>query len=357
MWLTGLTKALLMMSLVLPASQVAKAPEVRIMVVGDIMMHSPIISSGYNQQTKEYNYDSIFSEVKPIFSEADFVIGNLETPLAGEENGYSGYPRFNAPKEIAVALDNAGVDVLTTANNHSMDQWEKGIINTIDHLDEIGILHTGTFKSEQDKTEPLILEANGIKIGIIANTYGTNGMPVPQDKPYLVNLLDMDAIKEEINILKENDVDYIMSMTHFGYEYHRLPSIEQISWSNALYDEGVDFILGSHPHVVQPLQIVKSDNSFSSDTGTIYSLGNFLSNQKSGWKDYGVILDLTLQKDVITEKVTLKEVNVIPTYVKIGWNKGKKEYKIIPIYSESQDIDQKVRSNGEELVEHVFQTK
>jgi len=328
-------------------------PVARVMVVGDIMMHSPVTTSGYDAKNGNYDFSSIFSEVEPIFDQADLVIGNLETPVAGEQVGYSGYPRFNAPTEIIYDLKDAGVDVLTTANNHSMDQWESGAINTINNLDKAGILHTGTFKSKEEREEPLVIDVNGIKIGIIAYTYGTNGMPVPKDKPYLVNLLDLKSIEDDVKRLKSKDVDYIIAMIHYGNEYQRIPSNVQIEWTDKMLEMGVDFVLGSHPHVVQPLKLTQGDAT-KSDSGVIYSLGNFLSNQKLNWKDYGIILDLKLEKDIITQTVELAEVNVIPTYVDIYWNKGKKEYKIIPI-DDNSGLNDTIISNGKELLDHTFQ--
>lgn len=327
--------------------------EARVMVVGDIMMHSPITASGYDAKSDSYDFSSIFSEVDPIFDQADLVIGNLETPVAGAQFGYSGYPRFNAPTELIYDLKDAGVDVLTTANNHSLDQWESGAVNTINNLDQAGILHTGTFKSQEDKDTPLIIDVNGIRIGLIAYTYGTNGMPIPEDKPYMVNILDLKSIENDVKQLKSENADYIIAMIHYGNEYQRIPSKEQIEWTDKMLELGIDFVLGSHPHVVQPLKLTEG-NAADSDSGVIYSLGNFLSNQRSNWKDYGIILDLKLEKNLITQKIELTDVNVIPTYVDIYWSKGKKEYKIIPIDEES-GLDETIISNGDELLEHVFQ--
>jgi len=359
MWFwNSILKIILFLSLIFSAVPPNIPPtELRVMVVGDIIMHSPIISAGYDPNIKGYNYEDIFTQVQPIFAQADLVIGNLEGPLGGADLGYSGYPRFNAPKELAAALKIAGVDVLTTANNHSMDQWEKGLTKTLDHLDEYEIKHTGTFRTEEEKATPLIIEVNEIKIGIIANTYGTNGLPVPEDKPYMVNLLDLDTIREEVVRLQENNVDYIMAMIHYGPEYIRLPSAEQLEWTDQLLDLGVDFVLGSHPHVVQPLRIITGDEN-QSDQGVIYSLGNFLSNQQWDWKDYGIILDLTLEKDHNKQTIKLKNITVIPTYVQISSVNGQRKYQVLPIIEENKEsIAQEIWSNGQELVEFVFNAK
>ncbi len=350
--LNPVIKIFLLLSLVFSSTSGSlEAPKARIMVIGDVMMHLPIINSGYDTNTEEYHYENIFEKVKPIFSQADFVIGNLETPVANTT--YSGYPRFNAPKEIVKALKDAGVNVLTTANNHAMDQSEQGLVQTLNHLDEYNIMHTGTFRSLKGKEKPLILEVNGIKIGIIATTYGTNGLPIP--KPYLVNMLSEENIKVDVEILKKENVDYIMAMIHFGYEYHRDPSDEQKEWVKKLYENGVDFVLGSHPHVVQTLEIYKG-NENESDRGVIYSLGNFLSNQRYDWKEYGIILDIILEKDYSSKKIKISSIQAIPTYVKSSYKDRKRYYKVLPIlFAENDSVDKSIEKNGSDLVEHVFQ--
>lgn len=336
-----------------PSPDVTEFVQMRIMVVGDVLMHIPLTKAGYNRQTDQYQFESFFQQVKPIFAKADFVIGNLETPLAGKEKGFSGYPRFNAPKEIALALKNAGVNVLTTANNHSFDQGEQGLIKTLDHLDEYQILHTGSFRTQSERDIPLILEKDGFKIGLIAYTYGLNGFIKPKDKPYLVNTLDLEAVASDVKRLKENHVDYILAMIHYGTEYQRVPNDLQKKWTEDLMANGVDFVLGSHPHVVQPLQVIKGDNR-QSDRGVVYSLGNFLSNQQGDWKDYGIILDLLLEKNRSNQKITLKEINAIPTYVKNVWEKGKKIVEIIPIVQGNKNIQKQIVNRGNELVQHVM---
>ncbi len=335
---------------IIPMVEETMQPQIEIMVVGDIMMHTPVTNAGYNPVTKEYNYDTYFDEVKSIFAQADWVIGNLETPLAGQAMGYNGYPRFNAPMEIAQSLKEAGVDVLTTANNHSLDQFEKGLVKTLDHLDELEILHTGTFRTEEERNKPLILEKKGISIGVIAYTYGTNGIPLPKNKPYMVNVYNLEKIKEDLKKLEEAEVDYIVAMIHYGDEYQRFPSETQKQWTSELMELGVDFVLGSHPHVVQPLEILNGK-------GVIYSLGNFISDQRWEWKDYGTILYLHLQKDAIKNRVELVEADAIPTYVLKTRTQGKINYRILPLKEKNPLIEEEVWLKGQELFEHIFGIK
>ncbi len=322
--------------------------EISVMVVGDIMTHSPVVHSAYNEENKEYNFEPMFNEVKPIFAEADLLIGNLESPIAGDHLPFLGYPQFNAPVSIAPNLKNVGFDVLTTANNHTLDKYEAGLRNTLDVLDKYGIYHTGSARSADEQAEGLIVDVSGIRIGIISYTYGTNGIPIPSGKPYLVNMLDINQITKEVQTLKDKDADYIVAMIHYGVEYVRLPNASQIEWTNQILDSGVDFVLGSHPHVVQPMEI-KEDGK-----GVIYSLGNFISNQRDDWRDYGVILDLRIKKDFKTGETKLVKVEAIPTYVERTRGVGRSDYLIHPLIEGYDKVDHNILLRGQELKQHIF---
>jgi len=327
--------------------------EARVMIVGDVMMHAPVTASGYNASTHGYQFDYMFQQVKPILNQADLVIGNLETPLAGEGQGYSGYPLFNAPEDIALSLKNAGFDVLTTANNHVLDQQTNGTFQTLNYLDQYGLKHTGSFRSPTERNQPLILKVNGLKIGIIAFSYGTNGIPIPKDKPYIVNILNLGKIEQDVTLLKNNHVDYILAMVHYGTEYQRLPNELQKKWTKDMMNLGVDFVLGSHPHVVQTLELFNG-NTGKPTRGVIYSLGNFLSGQIGDWKDYGMILDLTLKKNAITHKVEIQKASVIPTHVAKYTQNGRRKYQIRPLNKLGQNVDPTIMAKGKELVAHVM---
>lgn len=318
------------------------------MVVGDIMMHSPVVNSAYDDRTGQYNFDKMFVDVAPVFAQADLLIGNLETPLAGDHIAFSGYPQFNGPLSLARTLKEVGFDILTTANNHVLDQYEAGLVNTLDVLDDYGIHHTGSSRTLEEQETALIVEVSGIRIGIISYTYGTNGIPLPKGKPYMVNLLDMEKISAEVDRLQAAQADYIVAMIHYGIEYDRLASREQKRWTEQILDSGVDFVLGSHPHVVQPIEL-KADGK-----GVIYSLGNFLSNQRDEWKDYGVILDLHLKKDFSTGETILTKVDAIPTYVERTRGVGRNEYLIQPLNVDTDQLSRTVWQNGQALMKHMF---
>ncbi len=309
--------------------------KISIAAVGDIMAHMPQINSAYRKEKNIYDFRDHFSEVKPIFHASDLVIGNLETTLAGKDRGYSGYPMFNAPDELADALAWAGFDVLSTANNHSLDRGEKGLLRTLEVLVERGITPVGTHSSLEARNSPVIVERNGITIGLLAYTYGTNGIPIPNGKSYLVNLIDHQQMEEDITNLRPL-VDLVVICMHWGNEYQRQPHASQRSLANMLVAWGADIILGSHPHVIQPAE-------FINDSFVIYSLGNFISNQRDRYRDSGVILTLEITKDPVDNKVSIERVSYIPTWVHKFRKDNRWNYRILPVeeyltkYNSGQD--------------------
>lgn len=316
---------------------------VRVITVGDIMVHDNQLQAAFISPEAGYQFDSYFTEVSPIFAEGDWVLGNLETTLAGSDKGFTGYPQFNSPAELAVALKNAGFNVITTANNHSLDRREVGVLRTLDRLDEKGFLYTGTFRSEAERNEPLLLTKNNITIALFAYTYGTNGIPIPNGKDYLVNLIDLEQMKADIVKARQAGADVIAMAVHFGNEYQREPSVQQVTLVDQLFAAGVDIIYGSHPHVVQPFEIrTWEDEAGKEHQGVvIYSLGNFISDQRGDYKDLGLIFDLTIEKEYPSQKVIFKQVEAIPTYVNRYWQDGKRIYRILP-------LEQVVKDQGAE---------
>ena len=163
---------------------------ISIVAIGDVMCHAPNYQAAYNSSTKTYDFTPFFTNVVKYITEGDVAIGNLETTFSGASRGYSGYPQFNSPSELGVAMKQIGVDILSTANNHCMDKGATGVVSTLDALDEIGLDHIGTNRSKEEQDTVLVKEINGIKIAFLSFTYGTNGISVPSDKKYLVNLTD-----------------------------------------------------------------------------------------------------------------------------------------------------------------------
>lgn len=307
--------------------------EAKLIAVGDLMMHGSQIKSGYNPKTKTYSYETFFAEVKDIFSTGDWVIGNLETPLAGAELKYTGYPRFNAPAELADAIKEAGFNILTTANNHSLDRNEKGVLKTLENVKLRGIYPVGTAASAAASEEILILENNQISMAILAYSYGTNGIPIPKGKDYLVNLIKEEEIVKDIIKARQLGADIVTVALHFGSEYQRKPNAQQKKLVEALIKAGADIILGSHPHVVQPYQIfeVPQPGDKIKKAVAIYSLGNFISNQRGNYKDLGVIFEVQIQKNFPEKTVEIVEVKALPTWVHRYTQNGKLAFRVLPL--------------------------
>ncbi|NEP44289.1 MAG: CapA family protein [Okeania sp. SIO2H7] len=316
-----------------PPQQTPYITEAKLMAVGDIMMHGMQIKSGYNSQTKTYSYQGFFTEVKDILSAGDWVIGNLETTLAGPESGYTGYPLFNAPATLADAVKWAGFNILTTANNHSLDRREKGLLKTLENLRGRDIYPVGTAASLAEYQQILIVEKNEILMAFLAYTYGTNGIPVPQGKDYLVNLINEQKIIQDITRAREKGADIVTVSLHFGAEYQRLPNTKQKQLVENLVNGGADIILGSHPHVVQPYKIfnVTSKNGDTRQAVAIYSMGNFISNQTKKYTNLGVIFQVNIQKSFPEETIEISGVEALPTWVHRYRKNGKLQFRILPL--------------------------
>jgi poly-gamma-glutamate capsule biosynthesis protein CapA/YwtB (metallophosphatase superfamily) len=325
-------------------SETASVPEKReatLLAVGDIMAHMPQLPAYYKSATKSYLFTPWFDQVKPILRQGDWVIGNLETPIAGRDLKYTGFPRFNAPYELTEAVADAGVQLVSTANNHAMDRGIPGVERTLANVRKAGLIPVGTAASIQERNRIIMEERNGIRMGFLAYTYGINGIPVPKDKAFAVNIIDLAAIKEDIDRLRYADADVVTVSLHFGDEYQRLPNENQTRIAREVIKAGADIILGSHSHVVQPFEEIKIPAA-ESDDGTarrgivIYSMGNFISNQKGNWKDVGLIFGVHLTKTINPDGTSSTQWDSItsePTWVHSLWINQKRYYTVIPLRS------------------------
>jgi poly-gamma-glutamate synthesis protein (capsule biosynthesis protein) len=296
--------------------------------VGDIMAHMPQVNAAFDREREEYDFTPCFAPVKPHLAEADIAVANLETTLAGPEQGYSGYPRFNSPAELAAALRWAGFHLVSTANNHSLDRGEKGVLSTLDNLATHGLLAVGTYRSWEEREAITMLEREGQCLAILAYTYGTNGIPLPKGKEYLVKLIDRDEMAQDIARAREGGADWIVILLHFGHEYHRHPSPEQEELVAFLFAQGADIILGSHPHVLQPVKFFSGEGG---DRLVAYSQGNFISNQRDRYRDSGMILYVTLEKNVTRGEKRIKAVEYLPTWVHRYRLDGRLHYRVLPV--------------------------
>ncbi|MCX8490168.1 MAG: CapA family protein [Cyclobacteriaceae bacterium] len=302
-----------------------------LLFVGDIMQHDSQIQSAFNPTTGKYEYDSCFRFVKPYFESVDITIGNLELTLGGAP--YKGYPQFSAPDELAATLKDAGVDVLVTANNHSLDRGRRGLERTITKLDSLRFLHTGTFRDSLERMNeyPLLIPKNGFTIALLNYTYGTNGIRVI--KPNMVNLLDTALIRRDLLKAKSLQPDFIIVFTHWGLEYQSQPSVDQKRIGEFCFRMGANAVIGSHPHVLQPMEWRREDNQL-----LVYSLGNFVSGQRDRYKNGGgmVRLDLLKVKTLATSICRIDSANYLLQWI---YKKpiGQKKIYVLPIPSFEQD--------------------
>ncbi len=288
--------------------------------VGDVMGHDTQINSAYNEKTEQYDYNGCFKYVSNIFDDADFSIANLEVTLAGPP--FKGYPQFSSPDNLAIAMKDAGIDAMVTANNHCIDRRKQGLERTIEVLDSLKIPHTGTFKDsiEKENNRALLLSKNGITVAILNYTYGTNGIKVTS--PNVVNYIDEEVIKNDITKTKALHPDKIIAFVHWGLEYQTSPNQSQIKINKLFNDNGVDVVIGSHPHVVQPIK-------YAEDQFVVYSLGNFISNQRTAPRDGGVIVKVELSKT--NNKTFVSDAGYYLTWVYTPKINNKKEFYILPV--------------------------
>ncbi len=335
-------------------SKPEKIPETFASVVniGDIMMHSTQLNGG--KTSDGYDFSAFFKEVSPYFKEADLAVGNLELTFGGTESGsFRGYPTFNTPDQLADDIKNSGINLLMTANNHSNDTSLFGLKRTAKILKEKGILYSGT-KETADEPTYLVKEINNIKIGIINFTYETpgddptrkylNGGAINIDANPLINTFSYQRIEkfyqesqEIINGMKKQGAEYITFYMHWGEEYQLKANNWQKTIAQKLSNMGVDMIIGGHPHVVQPIELIHSEDS-QNTTVCVYSLGNAVSNQRrelisnsrNGHTEDGLMFSYTLKKSS-DGTVTLFDIDAIPTWVHKYSGGNGHQYTIYPI--------------------------
>ena len=256
------TLPLLLVGCVQEVEVVEEESTVTIRSIGDILVHSDVYTTA--RTDTGFDFSRMFEPVSEYMQDADITTANMEVPVAGEEFGLSGYPQFNAPPEIIDALKDSGVDIVNNATNHSMDRGDGGVVASTGNMRERGMLYTGSYASDQDKSVPRIIEANGITVGFLGFTYGTNGLPVEQE--HFASLID-DTLAAQVAAL-DSQVDVAVVMLHMGDEYAPLPNEFQEETAATALDAGADLVLGGHPHVVEPF------------AGPVwYSHGNFLHGQ------------------------------------------------------------------------------
>ena len=321
--------------------------------VGDLMCHSTQFNYA-KIGVDTFDFTGVYREVKQYLSAADLTVGNLETVIAGKNKGYSGYPYFNAPDDYIYALKDAGFDLLITANNHALDQGWEGVERTIEVINEYKIHRTGTFLSQEDRDSLRIFQINSIKIAILAYSENTNGLPIPKGKDFVINLIDEELIKRDIDKAREKNVDVVLVHLHYGPEYNREPSDYQKQIVQKIIELGADIIIGGHPHVVQPVDFFITNNTKLDSGFAAYSLGNFISNQRWRYSDAGIILNIQISKNKFTDSVYISEVNYLPTWVFRGQTDFGREYIILPSHNSDDSTYYYLTDQDKKLMKESF---
>ena len=333
---------------------IEKDEEISFLFMGDFMQHSPQIKAA-KDSVGNYDYGHYFDYTNSLIQGVDFAIANLEVTLAGKP--YDGYPRFSSPDEYAVAIKNAGFDVLTTANNHSNDCGSDGLVRTINVLDSLKFMHLGTYKDsiERINNYPLIIEKKGIKVALLNYTYGTNGLDTKH--PNIVNMIDEEIILQDIQIARDSNIDKIIVITHWGGEYRSFPDEYQKKWGEWLLSNGADIVIGGHPHWVQPAEYRK--DSLNNEKIIIWSLGNIVSNQRSSimkmeHTDGGSSLQFSLYRDS-TGDVKFKNIGYHLHWVWLYNKDNRKRYQILPISKSEKillDMDEKSKKELNKFIDN-----
>lgn len=287
--------------------------EITLVMVGDILLHTPVAKSGLREDGT-YNFDVVFENVKEKIESADLALVNEEVIIGGSELGVTGYPAFNAPYELGDALADAGFDVVLHATNHALDKGNRGLENCLhfweEKYPEIAVL--GINGSEEAQEKIFVYEQEGIRIAILNYTYGTNGIPMPETMPYGVNLLAEENVIQDLQQAEEA-ADFVIVCPHWGTEYQLEPSKEQEKWVKLFADNGADLVIGTHPHVIEPVEWYEEADR---EMLVYYSLGNFV-NWTSGTgagtanRMLGSMAEVTIGPDEEGE-VVIKEYDAEP---------------------------------------------
>ena len=307
---------------------------VSFLAVGDNLIHGAIYADPYHKNEQGYDFRSVYDPIKPYLNNIDVKNINQETVLGGTEVGLSHYPQFNGPQEIGEAVVDCGFNWISQASNHAMDAGETAILNQLKLWDRYDhVIATGMNRDETEANRQRIMEINGLKIGLLNYTYGLNGLSVPEGKDYMINLIDENKIKSDITALKKN-CDVIIASMHWGIEYAYEANEEQRDLAQLLADEGVDVIIGSHPHVIEPAEYITAKDQRK--VLVYYSLGNFLSAQDNGDTMLGGMAKWEIVKDGKTGEIRVENAEFYPTVT--HYNQSIQDFKVYLLKDYSDDL-------------------
>lgn len=297
-----------------------------LLFVGDAMQHQAQLDRAKEIGGDHYDYSECFTYIAPEVTSADYAVCNLEVPLGGGPT-YSGYPCFSAPDSYAKALKDAGFDLFLTANNHCLDRRDKAARRTLTALDELGVDHIGTYHdaAQREKLVPFIKDINGIRIGFLNYTYGTNGIEPTEGAE--IALIEKGRMAEEIRKTRDAGAEIVVVTIHWGVEYVLIQNKNQENIADFLINQGVDLIIGGHPHVIQPMKVVRNEKE-DKDVLLVYSLGNFISNMKTADTRGGALVRAVIERDE-NGKARFKEANY-DTLFSAKPDGGSSNFTVIP---------------------------
>jgi poly-gamma-glutamate capsule biosynthesis protein CapA/YwtB (metallophosphatase superfamily) len=294
---------------------------------GDVLSHQAVTRQAAANAARVggrgYDYRPMFAAVRPLISAADLAICHLETPLSRDNANLGGFPLFNVPFELAAALADAGYDGCSTASNHALDARADGVAATLEHLDRVQIGHAGTARSPEEAATPRLYRVQGVTVGHLSYTYGLNGIPLPPEQPWLVNLIDANRILADAGAARAAGAEFVVVSLHWGVEYRSSPTPEQSALAHQLLaSPDIDLIVGHHAHVVQPVERIGAEY-------VVYGLGNFLSNQSAACctaaAQDGIIIEARVTEGTKRNAFTVETLTFTPTRV------DRSDFRIVPV--------------------------
>lgn len=324
---------------------------------GDIIIHEPLYKTAYDSAEKTFDFSPYFSMISDSLSKADYTIGNVDGPMGGKgSRGYRFYPQFNTPPHLLHALKDSGVDMLTLANNHALDTFFDGLKRQIDNVEKVGIDHIGAYRTQEEYDTPKVVDIKGIKVGFTNYTVSTNNLENSSDKEatiYGLRTTRNSSPTRDIAALRSAGAEFVVLYMHWGEEYQRAVNNSQKDMAKKLIAAGADMIIGSHPHVVQSIDTVKAkDADGNTRSGlVVYSMGNFLSDQRTRYRDSGIIFEFTLVDDG-SGVVKAASPRYVPTYV---WRVKKGsgyDYRVVAC---GEAIENRPDSMGDDVYKRVKQ--
>jgi hypothetical protein len=308
-----------------------------IIAVGDNLYHAPMVKSG-----EDGDYETAYLEVRSMLGKADIAFINQETLLGGKEFGFSGYPEFNSPQALGQALVKSGFNVVNHATNHIMDKGERAVFATMDFWDSFPYITVlGIHRSEEKRKLPVLVKKNNITLGFLSYTYGTNGIRVPADKPYLVSLINTGIMAREIDAIRPL-CDFLVVSMHWGEEYQHDYNNSQKNLAALLAEHGVDLVIGHHPHVIQKIENIPRPDG--KNMLCFYSLGNFISAQTDYATLLGAMAFVRLKKTASENIISIEEYGAIPTVT--HYEKDFTGFKVYPLYAYTEELAKKHWKSG-----------